>query len=56
MGKEKKQTVVEKNKESIFYYEILGLIQILISIISITKLGLVGLYLALLIKLFFGDW
>ena len=56
MGKEKKQTVEENKKESVFYYEILGLVQIVISIISLVKLGIVGLYLALLIKLFFGDW
>ena len=56
MGKEKKQSAEGNKKESIFYYELLGLIQIIISIVSLIKLGIVGLYLALLFKLLFGEW
>ena len=56
MGKEKKQILQDNKKETLFYFELLGITQIIIGIISIIKLGIVGIYSALIIKLFFGEW
>lgn len=56
MSKEK-VSVMDKNKKDVtFYYEVIGIMFILISIISITRIGRAGLLLALVFKLLFGDW
>lgn len=56
MAKEKYQTVEVKNSERIFYYEVLGIILIILTMFSIAKLGIVGRYLMLTTKFLFGDW
>lgn len=56
MAKEKQSEYTQKNKEYIFLYEILGIISILLSLISIAKLGIVGKYGMLTFRLLFGDW
>lgn len=56
MAKEKYQTLEAKDNERVFYYEILGIVLLILSMLSIAKLGLVGKYLMLMTKLLFGDW
>lgn len=56
MAKEKYRTLEAKNNERVFYYEILGIVLLILSMLSIAKLGLVGKYLMLITKLLFGDW
>lgn len=56
MGKEKLATIDNKRKEYTFYYEIIGIICLVISIITIARLGIVGLYAMLIFRLLFGDW
>lgn len=56
MSKEKQAEYVQKNKEFIFIYEILGIICLLLALISLTKLGIVGKYGMLTFRLLFGDW
>lgn len=56
MAKEKYQTVEVKNSERIFYYEIVGIVLIILTMFSIAKLGLVGRYLMLTTRFLFGDW
>lgn len=56
MAKEKVAMVEHSKKETVFYYEIIGIICVLISLIAIARFGLAGMYLALIFKLAFGDW
>lgn len=56
MSKEKISTLEKDKKEVTFYYEVIGIVFILMSIISITRLGKAGITLALIFKLLFGDW
>lgn len=56
MAKLKKATLSMNNKEKSFAYEIIGIISLLISLISIAKFGLIGKYLVLTFSLLFGDW
>lgn len=56
MSKEKQAEYVQKNKEFIFIYEILGIICLLLALISLTRLGIVGKYGMLTFRLLFGDW
>ena len=56
MAKEKFQTVETKKNERIFHYEILGIILFVLTIFTIAKLGVVGKYLMLTVKVLFGDW
>ena len=56
MAKEKVQQIELKDNERLFHYEILGIIILILSIFAITKMGLIGLYLLLIIKVLFGDW
>lgn len=56
MSKEKVSVMDKNKKEVTFYYEVIGIMFILISIISITRIGRAGLLLALVFKLLFGDW
>ncbi len=56
MAKEKNRNLETKEKERLFHYEILGIILLILSMFAITKMGLVGKYLMLLVKMFFGDW
>ena len=56
MAKEKVQQIDVKDNERLFHYEILGIIILVLSIFAIAKMGLVGEYLMLIVKLLFGDW
>ncbi len=56
MGKEKTSEIDNKSKEFTFFYEVLGIICILVSLISIARLGIVGFYGMLAFRLLFGDW
>lgn len=56
MAKEKRAEVENKKKERTFFYEIVGIICILVSLISLARLGLIGRYGMLLFRLLFGDW
>lgn len=56
MGKEKISKVESEKKEFIFLYELLGIIFILVSLISIARLGIIGKYGMLIFRLLFGDW
>lgn len=56
MAKEKKSEIDNKTKEFTFFYEIIGIICILISLISIARLGIIGFYGMLVFRLLFGDW
>lgn len=56
MAKEKISNIDKEKKEVTFYYEIIGVVFILLGIISITRLGRAGTIIALTFKLLFGDW
>ena len=57
MAKEKKRLVDEKEKSvTMFYYEIIGSIIIILTITTLGKLGRVGDILTTLFKVLFGDW
>ena len=56
MAKEKVSEQEIKNKEFVFLYEVIGVICILIALISVFRLGILGLYGMLAFRLLFGDW
>lgn len=56
MAKEKVSETEIKNKEFIFIYEIIGVILVLFSLISVFRLGFLGKYGMLTFRLLFGDW
>ncbi len=56
MAKEKVQNIGIKEKERLFHYEILGIVLLVLSMLAISKMGLVGQYLMLITKVLFGDW
>lgn len=57
MPKEKKKTIDEKaEKSTMFYYEIIGSIIIILSITTLGKLGKLGGIFTTLLKIMFGDW
>jgi DNA segregation ATPase FtsK/SpoIIIE, S-DNA-T family len=56
MSKEKKRKVVEKNKEGLVYFEIWGILLIVLSFILLSELGPVGSSLNRFMKLIFGDF
>lgn len=56
MPKKKITKIEAEKKERIFYYEILGIICLIIALFSITRLGAFGTYLMLTFRLLFGDW
>ena len=56
MAKEKTQNVGTKENERLFHYEILGIILLILSMLAIAKMGLIGKYLMLTVKVLFGDW
>lgn len=56
MAKLKKPKLDINKKEKAFVYEIIGIVAILITIISLAKFGLIGKYLVLSFSLLFGDW
>ena len=57
MGKEKKRSADEKEKEeTLFYYELVGVICIILAITILGRLGKIGNFLAVFFKVIFGDW
>lgn len=57
MGKEKKRTVDEQEKEeTLFYYELIGIVFIIVSITILGELGKLGTFFTILFKVTFGDW
>lgn len=56
MPKQKSESRINKKGRNVFYYEILGIILCFLSLFAIAKLGKLGTYLSLIVKLFFGDW
>lgn len=53
MAKEKTQNVGTKENERLFHYEILGIILLILSMLAIAKMGLIGKYLMLTVKVLF---
>lgn len=57
MSKEKKRKIIDdKDKEGLVYFEIWGILLILVSIILVSELGPVGRTLNTLVRMIFGDW
>lgn len=57
MGKEKKRNFEEtKKEETLFYYELIGVITIVLSITILGKLGKIGSLFTIFFKVAFGDW
>lgn len=57
MPKDKRRLVDEEARQkTMFYYEIIGSILIILSITTLAKLGKVGNIITILFKSFFGDW
>ena len=56
MSKEKKRKVVEKDKEGLVYFEIWGMLLIIVSFILLSELGAIGSTLNRFIRLLFGDF
>ena len=56
MGKEKKLYLEQNKKELTFYYELIGVGTILMSLLALARLGIVGYYLMMSFRIVFGDW
>lgn len=57
MSKEKKRSIDESTKkETLFYYEIIGVIIIVFSITVLGKFGKIGIFFTTFFKCSFGDW
>lgn len=56
MAKEKKMVLEQNKKELTFYYELIGVITILIAFIALARLGIVGYYIMMAFRITFGDW
>jgi hypothetical protein len=56
MAKDKKRSEDGEKKDLTFYYEIVGIITILIATITLARLGNSGEWLMIFFKLLFGDW
>ena len=56
MGKEKKMYLEQNKKELTFYYELIGVGTILLSLLALARLGVVGYYLMMTFRIVFGDW
>lgn len=56
MAKEKKAVLEQEKKDLTFYYEIIGIITILVSTIALARLGQIGYYLMISFRIIFGDW
>lgn len=54
--KEKKSKEEIKQGAGQFYYETIGMIAMIIAVIIVAKLGTVGTFLAVFLKVLFGDW
>ncbi len=56
MAKEKRMTLEQNKRELTFYYELIGVGAILLSLIALARLGLVGYYIMMAFRIIFGDW
>ena len=57
MSKDKKRNIDEiEKKETLFYYEIIGIIIIILSLVMLLQLGTIGYWLYVLFKVLFGDY
>ncbi len=56
MAKEKVESREIKENSKVFHYEILGIVLLIVGMFAIGKLGIIGVYTNLLIKVLFGDW
>lgn len=56
MAKEKQSHYIQTQRDLTFYYEILGILCIVIPILGFARLGTVGFYIMLIFKIIFGDW
>ena len=56
MAKEKQLKFEREIKDLTFYYEIIGIISMVIPILAFARLGLIGFYIMLIFKIIFGDW
>ena len=54
--KEKKSREELNNGVGQFYYETIGMISLIIAIVLLAKLGSVGKFLTVFLKVLFGDW
>lgn len=56
MAKEKQSHYIQTQRDLTFYYEIVGIISIIIPILGFARLGSIGFYIMLIFKIVFGDW
>lgn len=56
MAKEKQLKFEREIKDLTFYYEIIGILSMIIPILAFARLGLIGFYIMLIFKIIFGDW
>lgn len=54
--KEKKSKEEIRQSAGLFYYETIGMILLILSIVIIGKLGTIGSFLTIFLKTLFGDW
>ena len=56
MAKEKQLKFEREVKDLTFYYEIIGIISLIIPVLAFARLGVIGFYAMLIFKIIFGDW
>lgn len=56
MAKEKVLRLEKEKKDMTFYYEVIGILSIIVPIIAFARFGSVGYYIMLVFKIVFGDW
>ena len=56
MAKEKHLRIESETKDLTFYYEIVGILSLVIPVLAFARLGVVGFYIMLVFKILFGDW
>lgn len=56
MAKEKHLKFEQETKDLTFYYEIVGIISLILPVLAFARLGIIGFYIMLVFKIIFGDW
>ena len=56
MMKEKKSKEELEQSAGQFYYETIGMLLLIVAAVIIAKLGVIGSFLTILLKVLFGDW
>lgn len=56
MAKEKYLKKDIETKDLTFYYEIVGIVSLIIPVLAFARLGVIGFYIMLVFKITFGDW